>query len=122
MRVTLKIVIIDELNDLVGQDKDINATLVRLAQKARECKIHLVLASQRPDSATFSGALRSNIPSRIALSVQKGTESKIILDEVGAEKLSGKGDMLIKCNGEIIRAFGVFLSPKELESEMKALK
>lgn len=115
-----EVVIVDELSDLVMQDKNINDTLARLAQKARECKIHLVLASQRPDSATFSGALRSNIPSRIALSVQKSTESKIILDELGAEKLSGKGDMLLKLNGkDTLRAFGVHLSPQELQTQLK---
>lgn len=118
-----QIVIVDELNDLIMQDKNINDTLARLAQKARECKIHLVLASQRPDSATFSGALRSNIPSRIALSVQKGTESKIILDELGAEKLSGKDDMLLKLNGkDTLRALGVYLSSEELQTQLRGLR
>lgn len=92
---------VDELNDLVGQDKEAEAKLERLAQKARAAKIHLILGTQRPDSKVFSGALRSNIPSRIALKVQKSTESKIILDEFGAENLLGTGDMLVKiidCN------------------------
>lgn len=93
-----KILIIDELNDLIMQDKNCNTLLARLAQKGRECKIHLILGTQRPDSQNFDGNLRSNIPSRIALKVQKASESKIILDESGAEKLLGSGDMLVKLN------------------------
>lgn len=88
--------VVEELADLVLQDKSIEIPLVRLAQKGRSSGIHLVIATQRPDSSTFSGLLRSNIPGRIALRVQKSTESKIILDEIGAEKLLGAGDMLAK--------------------------
>ena len=77
-----RVLIVDELSDLIKQNKDIETHLIRLAQKAREARIHLVLATQRPDSATLSGSLRSNVPSRIALKVQKSTESKIILDEI----------------------------------------
>ncbi len=90
------LIIVEELADLIYQSREIEEPLVRLAQKARATGIHLVLATQRPDAATFSGLLRSNIPARIALSVQKSSESKIILDEIGAEKLSGRGDMLVK--------------------------
>lgn len=90
------VVFIEELADLVLQDRDIEDHIVRLAQKARAAGIHLILATQRPDSKTFSGLIRSNIPARIALTVQRGTESTIILDETGAENLLGKGDMLVK--------------------------
>lgn len=93
------LVVVEELAALLAQAPDAEAPLVMLAQKARATGIHLVLATQRPDSATFSGLLRSNIPSRIALTVQKSAESKIVLDETGAEKLLGKGDMLIKWLG-----------------------
>lgn len=97
-KMAYKILIVDELNDLIMQDENCNASLARLAQKGRECRIHLILGSQRPDSKNFDGNLRSNIPSRIALKVQKLSESKIILDESGADKLLGSGDMLIKLN------------------------
>ena len=105
------VVFIEELADLVLQDKTIELLIERLAQKSRAAGIHLVLATQRPDSDTFSGLVRSNIPARIALTVQKGSESKIILDEVGAENLLGAGDMLFKLPGEQpTRAHGVFIT------------
>ncbi|TAN53711.1 MAG: DNA translocase FtsK [Methylococcaceae bacterium] len=90
------VLVVEELADLLMQSDELEAPLVRLAQKARSAGIHLVLATQRPDAATFSGLLRSNIPTRIALRVQKHTESSIILDQKGAEALLGKGDMLVK--------------------------
>lgn len=90
------VVVIEELANLLMQDGELEDPLIQLAQKARATGIHLVLATQRPDSATLSGQLRSNIPSRIALTVQKSSESKIIFDEVGAEKLTGHGDMLVR--------------------------
>lgn len=95
-----KIVLVDELADLLAVNKDVEDLLTRLAQKARAAGIHLILSTQRPDAATLVGTLRSNIPSRIAMKVQKSTESTIILDEVGAEHLLGKGDHLIKWVGE----------------------
>ena len=106
------VVVIEELADLVMESREIQNDIVRLAQKARSAGIHLVLATQRPDSQVFSGLLRSNIPSRIALSVQKSTESKIILDDTGAEKLLGSGDMLVKLNSEAVpkRVHGVFVN------------
>lgn len=93
------VIFIDELNDLISQDTSIQDKLTRLAQKARQAGIYLVLGTQRPDSKIFSGALRSNIPSRIALKVPKASDSKIILDQNGAEELLGKGDMLVKIDG-----------------------
>ncbi len=108
---------IDELNDLAIQDKTINEKLARLALKSRQAKIHLVLGTQRPDSKTFSGNLRSNIPSQIALKVRKATESKIILDEIGAEKLLGSGDMLLKMPdySQPKRALGINLKENEIK-------
>lgn len=102
------VVVVDELADLLMQRPDSETALIRLAQKARAVGIHLVLATQRPGSDTFPGLLRSNVPSRIALSVRSGQESRIILDELGAEKLLGRGDMLIRLSGRpTIRAHGV---------------
>lgn len=99
---------IDELNDLLTNNSDIGRNLMRLAIKARQSKIHLVLGTQRPDME-LPGSLRSNVPSRIALKVKKESDSKIILDEHGAEKLLCAGDMLVKImsyNG-IKHVFGV---------------
>ena len=90
-----KVLIIDELNNLVENDKTIKDKLSRLAEMARQAGIHLVLGTQRPDGILLKG-LRNNIDGKIALRVSKESESKIILDESGAEKLLGKGDMLIK--------------------------
>lgn len=104
------VVFIEEMADLVLQDDNIEPLIARLAQKARAAGIHLVLATQRPDADTFTGLIRSNIPGRIALTVQKGSESKIILDETGAEDLLGAGDMLIRMPGESPkRVHGVYV-------------
>lgn len=100
------IVIVDEFVDLIMQKKLIEDLFVRIAQKGRGAKIHLILATQRPDSNILKGVLRSNIPSRVAFKVQKSTESKIILDETGAENLFGKGDMLFSNGKEIKRLQG----------------
>lgn len=104
------VVVVEEMADLVMQDPNIEPLIARLAQKARAAGIHLILATQRPDAETFSGLIRSNIPARVALTVQKGTESTIILDEKGAEDLLGAGDMLIRLPGDaLVRAHGVFV-------------
>ncbi|MBN3836473.1 FtsK/SpoIIIE domain-containing protein [Burkholderia sp. Ac-20344] len=116
------IVFIEEMADLVLQDDSVEQLIARLAQKARAAGIHLVLATQRPDSETFSGLIRSNIPGRIALTVQKGTESTIILDEKGAENLLGAGDMLIRLPGETLtRAHGVFVQPQDISNVVKSV-
>lgn len=115
------VVFIEEMADLIMQDKDVESHIVRLAQKARAAGIHLVLATQRPDAKTFSGLIRSNIPARIALTVQKGTESSIILDETGAENLLGSGDMLIKIpGGQPERAHGVYVTRNDVEAALRS--
>lgn len=104
------VVFIEELADLLIQDDNIEPLIERLAQKARAAGIHLVLATQRPDAKTFSGLIRSNIPARVALTVRTGAESRIILDETGADTLLGSGDMLLRLPGEPAkRAHGVFV-------------
>lgn len=112
------VVVIEELADLMMQSRELETPLVRLAQKARSTGIHLILATQRPDSVTFSGLLRTNIPSRIALRVQKNTESRIILDEMGAEQLLGSGDMLVKIpqvSTNAIRVHGAYISQDDIK-------
>jgi len=110
------VVVVEELADLLFQSREAESPLVRLAQKARAVGIHLVLATQRPDSDTFSGLLRGNVPGRIALSVRTGAESKIILDETGAEKLLGAGDMLMRPQAGVAtrRAHGVRVSRDDI--------
>ncbi|UOO80704.1 AAA family ATPase [Uruburuella testudinis] len=98
VRPRYRVIVVDELANLKKQHDGIEKQLMMLAEKARASGIHLILSTQRPDAQTLDGTLRTNLPARIALSVQKSTESKIILDETGAEKLLGKGDHLVKWN------------------------
>ena len=102
---------VDAIAQLVGS----------LAQKARAAGIHLVLATQRPDAKTFVGLIRSNVPARIALTVQKSTESIIILDQPGAEDLLSAGDMLVKAKpgGAPERVHGVRIERTEIERYLK---
>jgi S-DNA-T family DNA segregation ATPase FtsK/SpoIIIE len=101
------VVVVDELADFLMSRSGADEPLMRLAQKARAVGIHLLLATQRPEAATFPGLLRSNIPSRVALTVQKSSDSRIILDESGAEDLMMRGDMLVKLAGKpLLRAHG----------------
>lgn len=114
------VVVVDELADLIFQRREIEGPLIRLAQKARSSGIHLVLSTQRPEAATFSGLLRSNIPSRIALTVQKAAESRIILDEPGAEALQKRGDMLVRFAGEpTVRAHGCRIDPVDIQGALE---
>ncbi len=115
------VVFVEELADLVQQVPQAEEHLIRLAQKARATGIHLVIATQRPDARTLNGLLRSNIPSRIALTVQKSTESKIILDETGAERLTGAGDMLIRLSGEPLkRVHGVYVTDDDIAAVIRS--
>lgn len=118
----LKVVIIDELKELIDQEnkknKEISLPLGRLAQKARAAGIHLILATQRPDGHSFKGVLTSNIAGRIAFKVPKNADSKIILGDGGAEKLLGKGDMLLKVGAMSgpKRLFGAYLTDDEIKN------
>lgn len=100
--------------DLEGYDR-IENQLCRIAQIGRACGVHLILATQRPSTDVITGLLKSNIPSRIALSVSSAVDSKVILDCVGAEKLTGKGDMLLKLvgNSDLTRLQSAFISDEE---------
>ncbi len=110
------VAVIDELGDLFMTKREIETPLIRLAQKARSAGIHLVLATQRPEAATFPGLLRSNVPSRIALTVQKASESRIILDEGGAEALLMRGDMLVRLAGRPSeRAHGCRVTTQDIQ-------
>ncbi|WP_455088820.1 DNA translocase FtsK [Peptoanaerobacter stomatis] len=112
------VIIIDELADLMMvAPKEIEEAICRLAQKARACGIHLIVATQRPSVDVITGLIKANIPSRIAFAVSSQTDSRTILDFGGAEKLLGKGDMLYSPIGmnKPIRIQGAFLTEEEVE-------
>lgn len=115
------VAVVDELGDLLMTRREAEAPLIRLAQKARSSGIHLILATQRFEAATFAGLLRSNVPSRIALTVQKSSESRIILDETGAEALKMRGDMLIRLLGRpTLRAHGCRIDQSDILTAVTA--
>ena len=119
------VIIIDELADLMMVAKnDVEGAICRLAQKARAAGMHLVIASQRPSVDVITGLIKANIPSRIAFAVSSQIDSRTILDQVGAEKLLGKGDMLFFPTGapKPVRVQGAFVSDKEVEKIVDFLK
>lgn len=119
------VAIIDELADLMltGR-KEVEFSIVRLAQKARAIGIHLVVATQRPSTDVITGMIKSNMPSRIAFRVPSQIESRIILDRKGAERLLGKGDMLVKMidSFEPVRGQCTFVSDEEIRGLVKYLR
>lgn len=119
------VIIIDELADLMSQNKrDVEAVIVRIAQMARAAGIHLILATQRPSVDVITGTIKANIPTRLAFAVASQVDSKTILDTAGADKLLGRGDMLISTPelSKPKRAQGAYLSEQEIERVVAFLK
>lgn len=121
----LIVVIVDELADLMMvASKEVEDAIIRLGQKARAAGIHMILATQRPSVDVISGLIKANIPSRVAFAVSSGTDSRTILDENGAEKLLGRGDMLFKPIDENhpVRLQGSFISDDDVERIVNFIK
>lgn len=119
------VVIIDELADLMMMSgKEVEAAIVRLAQKSRAVGIHVVLATQRPQANVVTGLIKANMPSRIAFRVQSRMDSRIVLDQNGAELLLGQGDMLFMPNGasKPIRGQGTYIDDMEVRQSVKLVK
>jgi S-DNA-T family DNA segregation ATPase FtsK/SpoIIIE len=119
------VIVIDEFGDLIMQTKrEAETYIIRLAQKARASGIHLVLATQRPTVDIVTGLIKSNLPGRICFKVASRMDSRVVLDEMGADKLLGKGDMLflIPGNNALVRAQCTYLSSAEITKIVQHLE
>jgi S-DNA-T family DNA segregation ATPase FtsK/SpoIIIE len=119
------VIFVDELSDLMMQlKKEVEGHIIRLAQKSRAAGIHLVLATQKPTVDVITGLIKSNLPARICFQVSSRSDSRVVLDEMGADKLLGKGDMLFLQPGTstLIRAQGTYLDDKEIEKVVGTLE
>jgi S-DNA-T family DNA segregation ATPase FtsK/SpoIIIE len=119
------VIVIDELADIMQQyPKELESGIVSIAQKARAVGIHLILSTQRPSVNVVTGLIKANIPTRLALQVSSAIDSKTILDQGGAEKLLGKGDMLYMTGSmaKPIRVQSSFISEDEVKAVVKFIK
>ncbi len=119
------VVIIDELSDLMmTSGKDVEISIARLAQKSRACGIHLIVATQRPSVDVVTGLIKANLPSRISYRVGQKIDSKIILDQMGAESLLGRGDMLFTPPGStgLVRLHAPWATEEEIDKIVEFIK
>ena len=116
--------IIDELADLMMTNKEVEGSIIRIAQKARAVGIHLILATQRPQANVVTGLIKSNMPCRIAFKVASGMDSRIVLDQKGGELLLGQGDMLYlnPSSHKLTRAQGTLVDDSEIRKAARFLK
>lgn len=119
------VIFIDEMADLMmTMKKEVEGHIIRLAQKSRAAGIHLVVATQKPTVDVITGLIKSNLPARVCFQVSSRTDSRVVLDEMGADKLLGKGDMLFLQPGTstLIRAQGTFLADEEITEVVESLE
>jgi S-DNA-T family DNA segregation ATPase FtsK/SpoIIIE len=117
------VIVVDELADLMSTyGKEVEGSIVRIAQMARATGIHLILSTQRPSVEVVTGLIKANIPARIALQVASQIDSRTILDMSGAEKLLGGGDMLIMTNDKPKRIQGAFVAEEEIQKVAEFIK
>ena len=120
------VIIVDEFSNLMSEDKNgtLELMIKKITEKARAAGIHMVIATQRPSVDVITGVIKNNLPTRIALTLSSGVDSRTILDEVGAEKLLGYGDMLFapQDSNKKIRLQGAFVSDDEIKSVIKYIK
>jgi S-DNA-T family DNA segregation ATPase FtsK/SpoIIIE len=119
------VIVIDEMSDLMLQmKKEVEGHIIRLAQKSRAAGIHLVVATQKPTVDVITGLIKSNLPSRICFKVTNKSDSRVVLDAMGADKLLGKGDMLFLPPGtsDLVRAQGTYASDKEIQDVVACLE
>jgi S-DNA-T family DNA segregation ATPase FtsK/SpoIIIE len=119
------VIFVDEMNDLMmTMKREVEGHIIRLAQKSRAAGIHLVVATQKPTVDVITGLIKSNLPARICFQVSSRTDSRVVLDEMGADKLLGKGDMLFLQPGTstLIRAQGTYASDEEITSVVEYLE
>ena len=111
------VVIIDEYGDLVMQSRSrgMEKSICRIAQKARAVGIHMIISTQRPDTKIVTGNIKANFPTRIAFRTTTGTDSRVILDRIGAEKLTGKGDMIFFAGADTTRVQCAYISTQDVE-------
>src|SRR5262249_37823716 len=116
------VIVIDEVGDLIMKmKKEIESNIILLAQKSRAAGIHLILATQKPTVDVVTGLIKSNLPARICFQVTNRSDSAVVLDEKGAERLLGQGDMLFLQLGQLTRAQGAFVDDKEIERTVNAI-
>src|SRR5262249_40891629 len=119
------VIFVDELSDLMMMlKKEVEGHIIRLAQKSRAAGIHLVVATQKPTVDVITGLIKSNLPARICFQVSSRSDSRVVLDEMGADKLLGKGDMLFLQPGTstLLRAQGTYASDEEINRVVEYLE
>src|SRR5207302_8211605 len=119
------VLIVDEMGDLMmTMKREVEGHIIRLAQKSRAAGIHLVVATQKPTVDVITGLIKSNLPARICFQVSSRSDSRVVLDEMGADKLLGKGDMLFlqPGTGTLIRAQGTYASDREITTVVERIQ